>query len=165
GAMANTFLLAKDQEISQSKAEPEKVALAQELIKSLGSKLVLASDFVKKMNGEKFSYLDIGPESVAAFSALLMEAKTVFWNGSLGYTEEAPYDAGSIAIAQLLASLQTSGVQTVIAGGDTVELITRLKLMDKIGFVSTGGGAALEYLGGLELPGVAALEGAAAQGK
>lgn len=158
GAMANTFLLAKGEEISDSKAEQEKVEVAKELMEEFGEKLILAPDFVKKEAGEKFQYLDIGPGAVNLFKEKLATAKTIFWNGSLGYTEEAPYDEGSKAIAEFIAGLSGQGVTSVIAGGDTVEMITRLKLYHKIGFVSTGGGAALELLSGLKLPGVEALE-------
>lgn len=157
GAMANTFLLAQGEDISASKAEPEKVGVAKKLIEELGDKLVLASDYVKdEAEDGSFRYLDIGPQAVHEFRSILSEAKTIFWNGSLGYAEDARFAVASEAIASFLAGLDE--VTTVVAGGDTVELVTRLELHERIGFVSTGGGAALELLAGEELPGVEALK-------
>lgn len=156
GAMANTFLLAKGEDISVSKAEPDKVDVAKKLMTELGDKLVLASDYVKdEADDGSFRYLDIGPQAVHEFRAILSEAKTVFWNGSLGYAEDERFAVASEAIASFLAGLDEC--TTVVAGGDTVELVTRLELHDRIGFVSTGGGAALELLAGEKLPGVEAL--------
>jgi 3-phosphoglycerate kinase len=112
-----------------------------------------------KVEGDTFSYLDIGEGAVAEFKEYLKDAKTIFWNGSLGYTEEDEFAKASTAIAEYIAELTSKGVTSIIAGGDTVEMITRLKLHEKFTFVSTGGGAALELLAGAELPGVVALEG------
>jgi 3-phosphoglycerate kinase len=156
GAMANTFLLAKGENISDSRAESDKVDVAKNLMEKFGEKLVLAKDYVKKEEGEKFSYLDIGEGAVEDFKTYLKDAKTIFWNGSLGYTEDDTYAKASAAIAEYIGGLKD--VVSVVAGGDTVEMITRLKLHDKFTFVSTGGGAALELLAGDELPGVKALE-------
>ena len=155
GAMANTFLLAQGEAIGDSKAEPDKRHLAEQLMHELGTKLFLAPDYVKDGEGEHFRYLDIGEKSIAMFKEKMKEAKTVFWNGSLGYTEEAPYDKGSREIAEYMATLDAT---TIIAGGDTVEMVTVLNIHDKFTFVSTGGGAALEFLAGDELPAVTALE-------
>lgn len=157
GAMANTFLLAKGEDISDSLAEADKVDLAKALMEEFGEKLVLAVDYVKDTEeGPKFRYLDIGEKSVAQFKEYLSKAKTVFWNGSLGFTEDEKYMKASKEIAEHIASLK--GVTSIIAGGDTVETITHLNMRDAFTFVSTGGGAALEFLAGDELPGVRALE-------
>jgi 3-phosphoglycerate kinase len=159
GAMANTFRLAKGEDISASKAETDKVELAQKLLSTFGDKLVIAPDGVAKQNDDgTFSYLDIGERTVAAFTETIASAAMVFWNGSLGYTEEAPYDAGSTAVLRALAARSESGATTIVAGGDTVELVTRLGLHDSLTFVSTGGGAALEFLAGDVLPGVVGLQ-------
>ena len=131
----------------------------KKLIEELGEKLVIAEDFVKEpdsTDATKFRYLDIGEKAVAQFESYLKDAKTIFWNGSLGYTEDERYAVASKAIAEFVGSL--TDVSSVVAGGDTVELITRLKLHEKFTFVSTGGGAALELLAGKVLPGVEALE-------
>lgn len=159
GAMANTFLLAQGQDIGKSKAEADKVDLAKSLLVELGDKLVIAPDFVKKEADGSFQYLDIGAKSVEEFESVLNLAKTVFWNGSLGYTEDPAYAKATQAIATYIGQLGgVTEVTSVVAGGDTVETITDLKLHDKFTFVSTGGGAALELLAGKKLPGVEALE-------
>ena len=157
GAMANTFLLAKGEHIGQSLAEAEKVDVAKKLIEELGEKLILAKDFVKDSeDAENFKYMDIGEESVAEFETYLKEAKTIFWNGSLGYTEDAKFAKASAAIATYIGDLK--GVTSIVAGGDTDQMIDEVHLRDKFSFISTGGGAALEFLAGKSLPGVAALE-------
>jgi phosphoglycerate kinase len=162
GAMANTFLLAQGEPVGDSLVEKEKRHVAEELMHALGAKLFLAPDYVKEGESDHFRYLDIGEKAVAQFKERMQEAKLIFWNGSLGYTEEAPYDKGSREIAEFLAKRTTEGVTTIVAGGDTVEMVTRLELHDKLSFVSTGGGAALEFLSGKQLPGVEALKNAAA---
>lgn len=162
GAMANTFLLAQGEPVGDSLVEKEKRHVAEELMHALGSKLFLAPDYVKDGEGDHFRYLDIGEKAVAQFKDRMADAKLIFWNGSLGYTEEAPYDKGSREIAEFLAERTSAGVTTIVAGGDTVEMVDRLKIHDKLTFVSTGGGAALEFLSGKELPGVAGLKNAAA---
>jgi phosphoglycerate kinase len=134
--------------------------VAESLIHTLGVKLFLAPDYVKDGEGDHVRFLDIGEKAVTQFKEHMADAKLIFWNGSLGYTEEAPYDKGSTAIAEYLAERTAAGVTTIIAGGDTVDLVTKLNLHDKLTFVSTGGGAALEFLSGKELPGVAALNNA-----
>jgi len=155
GAMANTFLLAMGEEIGASVAEPEKVEEAKSLMEKFGSKLIIAEDYLQDKEGEGFKYLDIGEKAVTTFIEELKKAKTVFWNGSLGYTEDELFAGGSKAIAEFLAG---SKAKTIIAGGDTVELISRLNIRRKFNFVSTGGGAALEFLAGDELPGIAVLD-------
>jgi len=156
GALANDFLLAKGEDISESVAEPDKTDLAKQLMEELGEKLVLAADYIKdELPDGKFKYLDIGEKAVEQFKGYLKDAKTVFWNGSLGYTEDERFAKASTEIAKYIAGLKAT---SIIAGGDTDELIDSLKMRDKFTFVSTGGGAALELLGGNKLPGVEALE-------
>lgn len=155
GAMANTFLLAKGEDVSKSKAETDKVDVAKQLMKELGDKLVLAADFVKAEVEGGFAYEDIGPAAIKQFQEKLAGAKTIFWNGSLGMAENPTYAVGTESIAKYISGMKN--VSSVVAGGDTVETITNLKLHDAFSFVSTGGGAALEFLGGKELPGVLAL--------
>ncbi|MDD5217347.1 MAG: phosphoglycerate kinase, partial [Candidatus Omnitrophica bacterium] len=98
--------------------------------------------------------LDIGPKSVEQFKKVLSSAKTVVWNGPVGVFEMPPFDRGTKAIAEYLATLKAT---TIIGGGDTAAAIKEFGLEDKVSHVSTGGGASLEYLEGETLPGIAAL--------
>jgi phosphoglycerate kinase len=156
GAMANTFLLAQGQDISESKAEPDKVDVAKALLAEFGEKLVVAADYVKDGDESTFRYLDIGEKAIEQFEGYLKNARTILWNGSLGYTEDPKYAKASTDIATFIGGL--AGVTSIVAGGDTVEMITELDLHDKFTFISTGGGAALDLLAGKELPAVTALE-------
>lgn len=160
GAMANTFLLAQGEEVGNSLVEKDKVDLAKKLIDELGDKLILPVDYVKDeehADDEKdFSYLDLGEKTVDNMIEYLDKAKTIFWNGCLGKTEDERYAISTQEVAEYIANLK--GVKSIVAGGDTVETITKLNLHSKFSFVSTGGGAALELLAGKDLPGVSALE-------
>jgi phosphoglycerate kinase len=98
--------------------------------------------------------VDIGPRTINNFSEELKRCKTVFWNGPMGIYEIPRSASGTQAMAKLLASLQAT---TVVGGGSTAEVVTAMKLEDKITFVSTGGGASLRFLGGEKLPGIEAL--------
>jgi len=98
--------------------------------------------------------VDIGPQTITNFSEELRRCKTVFWNGPMGIYEIAKFAQGTQAMARLLASLKAT---TVVGGGSTAEVVAKMKLTDKITFVSTGGGASLRFLGGEKLPGIEAL--------
>jgi phosphoglycerate kinase len=101
--------------------------------------------------------LDIGVETAAHFSEALNDAKTIIWNGPMGYFEEKPFDQGTIAIARAVAEAADRGATVIVGGGDSVSAVTRAGVADRITHISTGGGATLEFLAGDELPGVAAL--------
>jgi phosphoglycerate kinase len=170
--MANTFLLAQGYPVGDSLVETNAVAIAQEILNLVATstaELLLPTDVViaDAMSAEAnhkvvgmdqtpdgWRILDIGPQTVAAFGAKIRAAKTVIWNGPMGYFEAAPFAAGTRAIAQALADC--SG-QTVIGGGDSVAAVEQMGLADQVGHISTGGGASLELLEGRELPGVTAL--------
>lgn len=102
--------------------------------------------------------LDIGPESVAAFSHEAKNAKTVIWNGPMGVFEMAPFAVGTNAVAQALAEATEHGAFTIVGGGDSVAAVEQSGLAEKISHISTGGGASLELLEGRVLPGVAILK-------
>jgi len=172
GGMANTFLLAMGHKIGDSLAEPTAVEEVNKILffaQGRSTEIVLPTDVViadamdananRKVVGidsvpDGWRILDIGPESVAAFGAKIKAAKTVVWNGPMGYFEAAPFAEGTRGIA--LAMSESSG-RTVIGGGDSVAAVEQMGLADKIGHISTGGGASLELLEGRALPGVVAL--------
>jgi 3-phosphoglycerate kinase len=98
--------------------------------------------------------LDIGPRTIELFSAEIAKAKTIIWNGPMGVFEKPPFDKGTVALAKAVAE---SGAISVVGGGDSEKAIKSAGVADKISHISTGGGASLEFLSGIELPGVAAL--------
>jgi phosphoglycerate kinase len=102
--------------------------------------------------------LDIGPATVRAYSDVIAKAKTILWNGPMGLFENKQFAAGTNAIAQAVAdATQKNGAKSIIGGGDSVKALNKAELGDKVTFMSTGGGASLEFLEGAVLPGVAAL--------
>jgi len=98
--------------------------------------------------------VDIGPKTIAAFEAEIAASKTIIWNGPMGVFEKPPFDKGTVALAKAVAN---SGAVSVVGGGDSEKAIKSAGVSDKITHISTGGGASLEFLSGIELPGVAAL--------
>jgi phosphoglycerate kinase len=98
--------------------------------------------------------VDIGPKTITAYTQLLEGAKTVIWNGPMGIFEKPPFDKGTVGVAKAVAG---SGATSVVGGGDSEKAVKAAGVSDKITHVSTGGGASLEFLAGIELPGVAAL--------
>jgi phosphoglycerate kinase len=168
GAMAYTFLRARGESTGKSLVEEDKLDLARELMAEAGGKLMLPVDHVvaSEMKAGADSKvvetvpdgmmgLDIGPKTVEAFSTVIASAKTVIWNGPMGVFEMPPFDKGTVALAKAVAS---SGAISVVGGGDSEKAIKSAGVADKISHISTGGGASLEFLAGIELPGVAALE-------
>lgn len=175
GGMAYTFLKAQGIDIGKSLVESDKLELARELLREAAAHnvaLLLPTDHVtgdsdkknpsvseKSIAAERMG-LDIGPQTVAQFNAVVSKAKMVLWNGPVGLFEMAPYNAGSNAIAQTLAAGYPQ-IVSIIAGGDTVAAVGAAGVEDKITHLSTGGGATLEFLEGKILPGIKALEEAA----
>jgi len=102
--------------------------------------------------------VDIGRKTIAEFSKAISGAKMVVWNGPMGIFEKPPFDAGTVALAKAVAS---SGAISIVGGGDSEKAVKAAGVADKISHVSTGGGASLEFLAGIKLPGVEALESAA----
>jgi phosphoglycerate kinase len=167
GAMAYTFFKAQGIPVGKSLVEDDKLDLARALLARSGSKIMLPSDHVvvdELKEGAPFQVLaevpdgkmgvDIGPATVAAYSAVIAQAKTIIWNGPMGVFEKPPFDRGTVALAKAVAS---SGAVSVVGGGDSEKAIKSAGVADKISHISTGGGASMEFLAGIELPGVAAL--------
>jgi phosphoglycerate kinase len=171
GGMAYTFLRAKGVEVGKSLVEEEQIGFSSTLLKkSQGKvKLVLPEDHVaaEKMdpNAKKqivkngmipsdWICLDIGPDTVKAFSDEIRSAKTIFWNGPMGVFEMEPFSKGTFAIARAVAE---SSAFSIVGGGDSVAAVNKAGVSDKISHISTGGGASLEYLEGKKLPGIEAL--------
>ena len=175
GAMAYTFLAAKGEKVGGSRVERDKLDVAVRILekaKKLGVQILLPTDHVvaaEPKGGIPTSIekgpisdgqlgLDIGPDTVAAFRARILGAKTVFWNGPMGMFETEEYAAGTRAVAQALVEVTRAGATTVVGGGDSAAAIAGFGLADQVSHVSTGGGASLEFLEGRELPGVKILE-------
>ena len=167
GAMAYTFLKAQGKPTGKSLVEADKVDLAKDLLAKYGDKLMLpvdhivAAEFAENAPNEAVDEIpegkmgmDIGPKTAAAFGAVLRTAKTIIWNGPMGVFEKKPFDKGTIAVGLAVAE---SGALSVVGGGDSEKAVKSAGVADKISHISTGGGASLEYLSGLVLPGVAAL--------
>ena len=167
GAMAYTFFKAKGEPTGKSLVEEDKIDLARDLMARAGDKLVLPIDHAvapEFKGGGEARYvdtipadtmaLDIGPKTVDLFAKAIAASKTIIWNGPMGVFELPPYDAGTVAVAKAVAE---SGAISVVGGGDSEKAIKTAGVSSKITHVSTGGGASLEFLAGVELPGVAAL--------
>jgi phosphoglycerate kinase len=176
GGMANTFLAAQGKEVGKSICEKELLATAREILakaKSAGRELVLPVDAVVAKKFAAFApsrvvpvdavaaddlILDIGPRSIEHFVAMLARARTLVWNGPMGGFEQEPFDTGTIELAEAAAELTAAGKLVSIAGGgDTVAALHKAGVADRITYVSTAGGAFLEWLEGKPLPGVEAL--------
>lgn len=175
GGMAYTFTKALGGEIGKSLLEADRVELAKELIekaKAKGVNLLLPIDsksadafsndaktIVVKGNEIPADYmgLDIGPEAIAEFSKVVAASKTVLWNGPMGVFEMPNFAGGTIAIAEAVVVATKAGGYSLIGGGDSAAAINQLGFGDAVSYVSTGGGALLEYMEGKVLPGVAAL--------
>jgi phosphoglycerate kinase len=175
GAMANTLLLAEGKEVGSSLVERDMIETARGILaKAKGKALVLPVDAVV---AEKLApgvatktvavdavpagsmILDIGPRTVAEIAGRLAAAKTLVWNGPVGAFETKPFDAGTVALAKEVAARTKAGkLLSVAGGGDTVAALAAAGVADDLSYVSTAGGAFLEWLEGKELPGVAALK-------
>ena len=167
GAMAYTFARAQGQPTGKSLVEEDKIDLAKSLLEQAGGKILLPVDHVAAAEfkaGADFEIvdtvpdgkmgLDIGPRTVELFKDAVSKAKTIIWNGPMGVFEMPPFDKGTVELAKAVAD---SGATSVVGGGDSEKAIKVAGVASKISHISTGGGASLEFLGGIELPGVAAL--------
>jgi phosphoglycerate kinase len=170
GGMANTFFKAQGYRVADSLVDDEALDTARELLKEGTTHLRLPVDVVIADRFEEaaeykvmemgnipdgWRILDIGPETVASFAKVLHGAGTVVWNGPMGVFEFPNFAGGTFGVAKAVAQ---SGAVSIVGGGDSVSAINQSGLSDKITHISTGGGASLEMLEGLVLPGVAALQ-------
>ncbi|HUV55954.1 MAG TPA: phosphoglycerate kinase [Dehalococcoidales bacterium] len=173
GGMAATFLKANSYEVGLSLVEPEMLDLVTELTEEAAKKgvhlllpvdVVVAGEISAEAKGNTVTVenispdsriVDIGPQTIRNFGEELKKCKTIFWNGPMGIYEIPQFAEGTNSIAKLLAAIDAS---IVIGGGSTAEAVTRMGLVDKMTFVSTGGGASLKFLGGEALPGVEVLQ-------
>ncbi len=177
GAMAYTFALARGAKVGKSLSEPEMVDVAKSVVakaaargvkllfpvdnvvtdkldfdnKAVGTVKVVEGDIPDEMEG-----VDIGPKTVSLYREEIAKSKTILWNGPMGVFEIPPCDAGTRAIATAVA--ENTGAISIIGGGDSVTAINQAGLGEKVSFMSTGGGASLEFLEGKILPGVAVLD-------
>lgn len=176
GAMSFTLLKARGVAIGRSLCEEDKVALAGAILaeaETRGTRILLPLDHVvaDRLDAEADCAitmdqevpegrmgLDIGPETVAAFSQEIRSAQTLVWNGPMGVFELDPFSSGTLTIAEEMAAAANRGAFVLVGGGDSVAAANKAGVSGKLGHVSTGGGASLEFLSGLQLPGVAALE-------
>jgi phosphoglycerate kinase len=175
GGMAYTFLKAQGKEIGSSLCEDDKLNLANELLakaKEKGVKFYLPKDsvvadkFDANANTQELSNdsipqgwmgLDIGEEAINEFGEVILQSKTILWNGPMGVFEMDKFKKGTKAIADFVVEATARGAFSLVGGGDSVAAVNQFGLADKVSYVSTGGGAMLEYFEGKELPGIAAI--------
>jgi len=173
GAMACTFFKAMGLETGKSLVEADRIEMAESLMERAGYRLTLPHDATVAPSIEAAAaahgvkrdaipageaMLDIGPDSAESYTRAIIAAKTIVWNGPMGVFETSPFDAGTKAVANAMAAATAKGATTIVGGGDSAAAVEQMGLASKMSHVSTGGGAALEFLEGKELPGVAALD-------
>jgi phosphoglycerate kinase len=173
GAMACTFFRAMGLEMGKSLVEEDRIDMAKALIDRAGPKLVLPKGCViapelregittmtvpRNKVPASFAVFDIDPATMRDYTQKIVAAGTVLWNGPMGVFETPPFDAGTRALALAMAEAAAAGAVTIVGGGDSAAAVAQAGLADKMTHVSTGGGAALEFLEGKVLPGVAALD-------
>ena len=175
GGMAYTFLKAQGKEIGNSLCEEDKLDLANEILSKAKEKKVVIYLPVDSVAADKFAEdantkmvdndhiekgwmaLDIGSETIKAFSKVIMESKTILWNGPMGVFEMKKFQEGTKAVAEAIAAATQNDAYSLVGGGDSVAAVNEFNLADKVSYVSTGGGALLEYFEGKELPGIKAI--------
>ena len=177
GGMTYTFVKAQGGKIGKSLCEEDKLDLALEIIKKAKEKGVNLYIPVDSLNADAFDAnantnvsavdavpdgwmgLDISEKTIEKFSEVIKNSKTILWNGPMGVFEMEKFSKGTSAIAKAIAEATANGAFSLIGGGDSVAAINKNKLADKVSYVSTGGGAMLEYMEGKNLPGIAAIRG------
>jgi phosphoglycerate kinase len=176
GGMAYTFLKAQGMETGSSLCEEDKLDLANEILAKAKQGNVSIHLPVDSIVADKFAEdaqtktvdnnhiekgwmgLDIGNETIKEFTKVIMDSKTILWNGPMGVFEMKKFQEGTRAIAEAIADASQKGAFSLVGGGDSVSAVNQFNLADKVSYVSTGGGALLEYFEGKELPGIAAIK-------
>lgn len=177
GGMAYTFFKAMNGNVGNSLVEEDKKDLALQLVKKAQEKGVelmlpedskIANEFSNEAQTKLASNmeiedgwmgLDIGPKAIDAFTTAIRDSKTILWNGPMGVFEMSNFQAGTKAVADAIAEATEGGAFSLIGGGDSVAAINKFNYQDKVSYVSTGGGAMLEFFEGKTLPGIAAIQG------
>ncbi|MBK8847835.1 MAG: phosphoglycerate kinase [Bacteroidetes bacterium] len=172
GAMAYTFAKAQGGQIGKSLCEDDKLELALQIIEKAKQKKVNLLLPIDSINAESFSNdvttstspinqisenlmgLDIGPKTIAKFTDAIANSKTILWNGPMGVFEFSNFEAGTKAIGDAVCKATANGAFSLIGGGDSAAAVNQFGMTSKVSYVSTGGGALLEYMEGKELPGV-----------
>ena len=177
GAMAYTFMLAMGLTVGKSLVEPDAVDVAQAALDKANERdvqFLIPNDHIVAMLGETGQFeshrvsdsntipndvggVDIGPETTANFSEVIAGAKTILWNGPMGIFEDSRFAKGTFGVAKAVCEATRNGAMSIIGGGDSVKALNMAGLGDQVTFMSTGGGASLEFLEGNELPGVVSL--------
>ena len=176
GGMAYTFIKAKGGNIGNSLCEKEKIPIASDLIKQAKEKGVSLFLPVDSVNAESFNNnakrevtdiynvsnlfmgLDIGEKTISSFSKIILKSKTIIWNGPMGVFEMSNFQNGTLKILEAIVLATKNGAFSVVGGGDSVSAIKKFDYSEGVSYISTGGGAMLEYLEGKRLPGIIALE-------
>jgi phosphoglycerate kinase len=177
GGMTYTFIKARGGQIGKSLCEDDKLDLALKIIEKAKEKKVNLYLPVDSLNADKFENeantnvtavdavpegwlgLDIADKTIKLFSEVIEKSKTILWNGPMGVFEMEKFSKGTTAIANAIAAATANGAYSLIGGGDSVAAINKNGLADKVSYVSTGGGAMLEYMEGKKLPGITAIRG------
>jgi phosphoglycerate kinase len=177
GGMTYTFVKAMGGKIGKSLCEEDKLDLALQLIEKAKQKNVKIYLPIDSLNADKFDNeantkvsavdavedgwlgLDIAEKTIAQFSTVIENSKTILWNGPMGVFEMEKFSKGTTAVAKAIAEATSKGAYSLIGGGDSVAAINKNKLADRVSYVSTGGGAMLEYMEGKKLPGITAIRG------
>lgn len=172
GAMANTFLAAAGKELGASRVESGEFDTARDLMERAGARIRLPEDLVVAPgpdagDGRTVPVDDVPPDAMAldvgqrtreSFGAAVRECRTLFWNGPVGLFEHSPFEQGTLSMARAAADATEKGALTVVGGGDSARALAELGFQDAVTHLSTGGGAALEYLATGRLPGIDALD-------
>ena len=175
GGMGYTFIKAQGGKIGNSLHEDDLIPQANEILAKaaqkgvkiwLSTQTLVADDFSNTANTrivptndipDGWEGMDAGPESIECWNKVILDSKTILWNGPVGVFEMPAFEKGTLQIAEILAEATKNGAYTLVGGGDSVAAVTRMGYSDKVSYVSTGGGAMLEALEGKDLPGIAAI--------